>query len=125
MLTSLEQSRTTLFVKIFLNDKTLIQQQLGLILQSIDEQALGVDGIVTALKKLLDLGINLEDMFKLELKGTKTEEIMLELLKDKYNQNITPIAESFLSTPLGNMIAPYLFVHCEQPLPLSYLQLLF
>ena len=73
MITNLEISRTALFVKTFLNDKTLIQQQLGLILQSIDDQALGVDGISIALKKLIDLGLNLEELFKLELKGTKTE----------------------------------------------------
>jgi hypothetical protein len=46
------------------------------------------------------------------MKGTKTEEVLLELLKDKYNHNITPIADNFLSGNVGNMIAPYLFVHC-------------
>jgi hypothetical protein len=60
ILNNLEQSRATLFVKIFLNDRELIHQQLGLILQSIDGQTLGMAGIGAALAKLLDLGLNLE-----------------------------------------------------------------
>jgi len=122
---NLETPKTILFITTFLNDKTLIQQELGLILQSIDEQILGVGGIGTALFRLFDLGFNLEELFKLELKGTKTEEILLELLREKYKKNIMPVAEAFLSSTVGNMIAPYLFVHCEQPLSLSYIKLLF
>lgn len=77
MITDFDKSKTTLFIKVFLNDKTLIQEQLGLILQSIDEQAWGVDSIGIALVRIFDLGISLEELFKLEMKGTKTEELLL------------------------------------------------
>ena len=74
---SLLRSKSDLFIQIFLNDATLISQQLGLILQTLEDQCLGIDGLRAAICKILDLGVGIETILKLELKGSKTEELFI------------------------------------------------
>ena len=85
---TLTRSKAELFSQVFLNEIDLINLQLPLILQTIDDQCLGIDGIRTTLNRIIDLEVNLEQIFKLELKGTRTEEIFSELLKEKYSNKI-------------------------------------
>ena len=67
----------------------------------------------------------LHSILKLELKDTRTEEIFLELLKEKYSNKICEVADAFLNSPAKNMIAPFLFANADQNLPVKYANLLF
>jgi hypothetical protein len=67
------QSKAELFIQTFLFDGALASQHLGLILRTLEEQYLGIDGVRAALSRLLELGLNLHELAKLELKGTRTE----------------------------------------------------
>lgn len=119
-------SRTELFIQIFLTDVKLIGEHLSLIMKTLEEHCLGIEGITAALQRLLDLGVGLAEVFKLQLKGTATEELFIEMLREKYCGNkIVEVVDQFLGTAVCNMIPLCLIANTEEKIPLDYLGLMF
>lgn len=64
-------------------------------------------------------------MFKIEPSGSKTEELLLEMLKERYGGNkIAEVIEAFLTGPVSNLIAPCLLANSDS-VPEESLNLLF
>ena len=84
-----------------------------------------MEGLLAAAQRIVSLDLELSDVFAVQLAGTKSEELLLELLKEKYSRTaITDVVEAFLSNEAGNLIAPYLLASSQQPVPLEYLALI-
>lgn len=59
---------------------------------------MSIDGLRSAINHILNSGISLKDIFKLEPQNNKTFELLLEMLKERYSgDKISEVIQVFLS----------------------------